>query len=87
MAALTVEFLGIPRERAGCDRLDIEADNVETLLQVLAEQLPGFAACLDDNQLRAEYLVCINGQTFTRDGALLLNADDEILILSADVGG
>lgn len=88
MAKLTVEFLGIPRERAGCDRLDATADDVGELLCVLAEQLPDFAnACLDNGNLRSEYLICVNGKTFTRDGAHALANGDEILILSADVGG
>jgi len=88
MANVTVEFLGIPRERAGCDQLQISAKDVGKLLDALVERLPEFAAaCLHGNSLRSEYLICVNGQKFTRDGSHPLSEGDEILILSADVGG
>lgn len=88
MADLTVEFLGIPRERAGCDRINVAADDVGELLHVLAGQLTEFAnSCLVDGNLRSEYLICVNGKTFTRDGAHAFAEGDDVLILSADVGG
>ena len=38
-----VEFLGIPRERAGISELEIEADTLGQLLESLAARCPALA--------------------------------------------
>ncbi len=88
MPVVSVEFLGIPRLRTGRATLSIDAKTVGELLDGIARECPGFhESCLADGSLRPEYLLSIGGRVFTRDRNTPLAADDEVLILSADVGG
>ena len=88
MPEIQVEFFGVPRFKAGVASAQVTANTVKELFAALREQLPEFAdACLNEDQLAAEYLLSINGTQFTRDSTLLLNEGDHVLILSADVGG
>lgn len=86
-----VEFYGIPRTRAGRERLTVSLSDPCTLGDAcleLGRQLPRFAEdCLDGGQLRAGYLACIEGKEFTRDPQTRIAEGASLLILSADVGG
>jgi molybdopterin converting factor small subunit len=85
---IQVEFFGVPRLKAGVVSTQVTADNIAELFTVLREQLPEFAdACLNGDRLAAEYLLSINGIQFTRDETITLHEGDQVLILSADVGG
>lgn len=88
MPQIEVEFFGIPRERAGVPSIIVNAATVQTLYHELRQQLPEFAACcLKNDVLASEYLLSINGKQFTRDPTIRLTEGDQVLILSADVGG
>lgn len=88
MPVVSVEFLGIPRLRTGRATLSIDAETVGELLYGIARECPGFQeACLAGGSLRPDYLLSIGGRVFTRDRATRLSTGDEVLILSADVGG
>lgn len=83
-----LEFLGIPRQRAGVAGLSVEADTLHQALQAACRELPGFAECLaEDGGLSSSCLANLNGRQFTRDGQTPLTDGDQVLILSADVGG
>lgn len=86
-----VEFYGIPRARAGRQRMTVSVPELGTLRDVyleLGRQLPRFAeACLAAGQLRQGYLACIDGKQFTTDPRTKLADGTSLLILSADVGG
>ena len=82
-----VEFLGIPRERAGVSTLEIEADNLGQLLGTLAARFPGLSELIAGNSLHPSVAASLNGDTFVRDPETPLGDDDHVLILSADVGG
>ena len=91
---VTVEFFGIPRQRAGCATLEFSLEEHRTsatlgeILEVLAEQLPRFAQdCLIENRLRAGYIANISGQRFITDPATVITEGETLLILSADAGG
>lgn len=85
---VSVEFYGIPRLRAGVDRVEVEAVRLGEVLVNLAGRLPTLgAACIDGETLRPGYLANINGQIFTTNPQAALQPGDCILILSADVGG
>lgn len=85
---IIVEFFGIPRLRMGGAKLELEAGSLDDLLQQLAILSPSFEqGCLSQGQLAPEFLVSINGRQFTRDNNTPLRAGDQVLILSADVGG
>ena len=82
-----VEFLGIPRERAGLSELEIEAENLGQLLGVLATRFPLLRELITDNALHSSVAANLNGDDFVSDPATPLSGDDRLLLLSADVGG
>ncbi len=83
-----VEFLGIPRERAGVAELELQAETLGQLLAALAVRFPSL------RRTRSRPAVCsssfcanLNGDRFVSDPATRLNEADCVLILSADAGG
>lgn len=82
-----VEFLGIPRERAGISDLVVEADTLGQLLGTLAAGFPRLRELIVADRLHPSIAANLNGDTFVNDPQTPLAADDHLLILSADVGG
>jgi len=82
-----VEFLGVTRERAGCDELDVEADTLGRLLGTLAARMPGLAGLIVVDRLHPSLAASLNGDRFISDPETPLGYDDRVLILSADAGG
>jgi molybdopterin converting factor small subunit len=84
---MRVEFLGIPRERAGIPSLDLEADTLGQLLSALEERLPSLGCLVEAGRLHSSCRANLNGDTFVSDPRTRLSATDCVLILSADAGG
>jgi molybdopterin converting factor small subunit len=82
-----VEFLGIPRERAGMAELEIEADTLGQLLESLVMRCPALAELITVDRLHPSLAANLNGDEFVSDPATPLADDDRLLILSADAGG
>jgi molybdopterin converting factor small subunit len=82
-----VEFLGVPRERAGVSELDVEALTLGQLLGTLVTQLPALGPIIQADRLHPAFVANLNGDRFVSDPATPLSEDDCILILSADAGG
>jgi molybdopterin converting factor small subunit len=82
-----VEFLGIPRERAGISELEIEADTLGELVGVLALRFPAFGELVAAGRLHPSLAANLNGDVFVRDPQTSFTKDDRLLILSADAGG
>jgi molybdopterin converting factor small subunit len=82
-----VEFLGVPRERAGMADVDIQADTLGGLLETLAARVPGLAELIADDRLHPSLAANLNGDRFISDPETPLRDDDHVLILSADAGG
>jgi sulfur-carrier protein len=82
-----VEFLGIPRERAGIAELEIEADTLGQLLESLVIRCPALAELITVNRLHGSLAANLNGDEFVTDPATPLAEGDRLLILSADAGG
>ena len=82
-----VEFLGIPRERAGISELEIDADTLGELLGTLAERFPELRELITAGSLHPSVTANLNGDEFVSDPGTRLAEDDHLLILSADVGG
>ncbi len=82
-----VEFLGVPRQRAGVSELEVQAETLGQLLDVLATRLPGFADLVAQDRLHPSLAANLNGDRFVSDPATALVAGDHLLILSADAGG
>ena len=84
---MRVEFLGLPRERAGIPELELQADTLGQLLATLAVRFPGFKEIVAGDRLESSFVANLNGDRFIRDPRTRLRDDDCILILSADAGG
>ena len=82
-----VEFLGIPRERAGVSELELEAHTLGQLIGALATRFPGLGELITGNALHPSVAANLNGHEFVNDPGTPLGKDDRVLILSADVGG
>ena len=82
-----VEFLGVPRQRAGVDELDVDAQTLGQLLERLSDRLPTLAAVIVGDRLHPAFVANLNGDEFISDPATALAAGDRVLILSADAGG
>jgi molybdopterin converting factor small subunit len=82
-----VEFLGIPRERAGVSELEIEAETLGQLLGTLVTRCPALSELMTAKGLHPSIVANLNGDEFVSDLATALSKGDRLLILSADAGG
>jgi molybdopterin converting factor small subunit len=82
-----VEFFGVPRERAGLSRLEVQAETLGQLLETLAAQIPSLARFIGVNRLHPSFVANLNGDQFVSEPGTPLSANDCVLILSADAGG
>ena len=82
-----VEFLGVPRQRAGVTELIVDAETLGQLLTTLSGRLPSLSELIVGDRLHPAFVANLNGDEFISDPATALNADDHVLILSADAGG
>jgi len=85
---VTVEFLGIVRQRTNCAEEHFFADSLRELYAQLGERFPQLeGVCVEDGELKSGYLASIGGRRFTRSGEESLSPGDRVLLLSADAGG
>lgn len=82
-----VEFLGIPRERAGLSELEIEADTLGEVLRTLVARVPALSELVTPAGLHRSIAANLNGDEFVCDLRTKLAPTDRLLLLSADVGG
>jgi molybdopterin converting factor small subunit len=82
-----VEFLGVPRQRAGVAELVVEADTLGRLLTALSDRLPALSELIVGDRLHPAFVANLNGDEFISDPDTALSRDDYVLILSADAGG
>lgn len=82
-----VEFLGIPRERAGIPEVEIDAETLGQLLGTLSERFPGFRELITADGLHASVAASLNGDVFIRDPNTSFVSTDRVILLSADAGG
>ena len=87
---MRVEFLGIPRQRAGVAELEIEAATLGQLVDALVARYPPLAdlvAAGQTDRLGPFVAANLNGDRFVTDPRTRLAETDRLLILSADAGG
>ena len=84
---MRVEFLGIPRERAGIAELEVQADTLGQLLIALEHRFPSFGGLIESGRLHPSFRANLNGDRFVSDPRTRLSSRDCVLILSADAGG
>jgi molybdopterin converting factor small subunit len=82
-----VEFLGVPRQRAGISRLEVRADTLGQLLGTLAARIPSMGELISVDRLHPAFVANLNGDRFVSDPKTLLGQNDCVLILSSDAGG
>jgi molybdopterin converting factor small subunit len=82
-----VEFLGIPRQRAGLSELEVEAATLGQLLGTLAAKCPALRGLITADGLHPSIVANLNGDQFVSDLETPLSGNDRLLILSADAGG
>ena len=82
-----VEFLGVPRQRAGISELEVHAETLGQLLGTLAAQFPTLGELIAKDRLHPAFVANLNGDRFVSDPGTQLGEDDCLLILSADAGG
>ncbi len=82
-----VEFLGIPRERAGLSEIEVDAQSLGQLLGTLADRFPALGELIDEDRLHPSLAANLNGDEFVSDPGTMLTREDRLIILSADAGG
>ena len=82
-----VEFLGIPRERAGVSEVEIDAATLGQVLTTLALRFPALRELITADRLHASIAANLNGDAFVSDPDTSLASGDRLLLLSADAGG
>jgi len=88
MTQVTVEFFGIPRQRAGCAEMTVEAVTVGDALAAIVAARPALDGLVQpDGRVSPHYLVSIDGLRFVRDLREEVPAGSRVLLLSADAGG
>lgn len=84
---MRVEFLGLPRERAGVAGVELHADTLGQLLDAIVARFPSFGELVSGDELHRSFAANLNGDQFVRDPRTRLCESDCVLILSADAGG
>jgi molybdopterin converting factor small subunit len=82
-----VEFLGIPRERAGISEMELEAETLGQVLGQISARCPGLSELITSEGLHPSVVANLNGDEFVTSLDTRLAEDDRLLILSADAGG
>jgi hypothetical protein len=86
--AVTVEFFGIPRLRAGRRELRVQAGTARSALAAVEAVCPGLrGVCREDGTLSPHYLLSRDGERFITDLGEVVEAGERLLLLSADAGG
>jgi sulfur-carrier protein len=82
-----VEFLGVPRQRAGTSQLEVQADTLRELFGALKARIPSLGELIGADRLHPAIVANLNGDRFISDPETPLSEGDCVLILSADAGG
>ena len=81
-----VEFLGIPRERAGMSEVEVDSATLGDLLGTLAARFPALRELITPG-LHPAVAANLNGDVFVTDPQTTLTAGDRVILLSSDAGG
>ena len=88
MSFVTVEFYGVPRQRAGVAELRVVPGTVAQVLAQVTQHCHGLPELVNANgDLVPHYLLSLNGERFVTSLAEELPAGSRLLLLSADAGG
>ena len=87
MPTVTIEFYGIPRERAGRTELTVQAATVADALAAVEQACPGLRGLAPEGRLARHYRLSLDGTQFVTDLKQSLAPSSRLLLLSADAGG
>jgi len=87
MPEVTIEFYGIPRQRAGRTEVTVAATTVAEALAAVEAACPGLRGMLMDGRLTQHYRLALDGGRFVIDLNRDLPDGARLLLLSADAGG
>lgn len=87
MPQVTVEFYGIPRQRAGRMELTVEAATVGAALAAVAGVCPELKDLCAGGRLAPAYRLSLDGRRFLTEVEERLEPGSRLLLLSADAGG
>jgi len=82
-----VEFLGIPRERAGLSEVELDAATLGEVLAMLSARFPALRELIPAGALHTSVAASLNGDLFVSDPSTTLTSGDRLILLSADAGG
>ena len=82
-----VEFLGIPRERAGVSEIELEAETFGQVLGEISARCPGLSDLITAEGFHPSIAANLNGDEFVKSLETRFANEDRLLILSADAGG
>jgi hypothetical protein len=85
--SVTVEFYGIPRERAERAQLAVMAGTLKEVLKAVERECPRLDLCETTGAISRHYRVSLDGERFLTDLEEVLSPRSHLLILSADAGG
>jgi molybdopterin converting factor small subunit len=83
----TVEFFGIPRQRAGVAETSLVAADVAELLAEMETRFPRLAPLREEGRLSPHYVLSLDGLRFLTSLDERLTPGSRLLLLSADAGG
>lgn len=84
---VTIEFYGVPRQRAGRAELTARAATLAELLAAAECACPGLRGLVRGDRLAPQYLASLGGRRFLTDLGEPLRPGERVLLLSADAGG
>lgn len=85
---VVVELYGLPRLRAGAERIELAAGRLEVLLAALALALPGLVPdIIADGQLTEHALIAIDGRSLIVDPVAEIPDGAVLVMISAQAGG
>jgi hypothetical protein len=85
---ITVEFLGIPKLKAGVSFCKVPAGSLSSIIDYLKNQFPRLSQeFLPSPSGKSHVLYSLNGDYFLNDPETILLEGQQLLIISADAGG
>lgn len=85
---ITVEFLGVPKLKAGVPFCKVPAGSLSSIIDNLKNQFPKLAEqFMPSPSGKSHVLYSLNGDYFLHDPDTILLEGQQLLIISADAGG
>ena len=85
---ITVEFLGIPKLKAGVSFCKVPAGSLSSVIDYLKNQFPRLSQeFLPSPSGKSHVLYSLNGDYYLNDPEMILLEGQQLLIISADAGG